>query len=292
MGSSKKPLFLISLTIFAFFFNPLIATDNTNLVFKGCAAQKFQDPSGSQNLKVALATLVSQSAEKNFSTTTTGDGQNAIMGLYQCRGDLTNTQCYDCVSKISGVASKLCGKAIAARVQLSGCYLKYEVVGFNQVSETELLYRVCGSTRASGTGFDGKRETAFDMATDGIKSGGLFYTGTYESVYVLGQCEGDLASGDCVDCVKSAFERAKSECGDSVSAQLYLNKCYISYTYYPNGVPSVSSASGTRQHTQRTVAIAVGGVAALGLLIVILMFIRSLMKKKSRSSSGKHGGWN
>lgn len=152
------------------------------------------------------------------------------------------------------MADKLCGRAIAARIQLSGCYLRYEVVGFKQVSDTELLYKACGSRQASANGFEQKRDTAFGMVESGIKSdgaeaGGLFYTGSYESVYVLGQCEGDLSGDSCVDCVKGAVDRAKTECGDSISAQVYLQKCYISYSYYPDGVPSMSSASGKVRET-------------------------------------------
>ncbi|KAH1129012.1 hypothetical protein J1N35_000390 [Gossypium stocksii] len=293
---------LFSVTIFGggsfTFFT--IAADDTNLVFKGCANQKFQDPSGVylQNLKNLMSTLVSQSSQKTFSTTSSGEDPYAIMGLYQCRGDLTPSQCYTCVSKIPEMSDKLCGSAVAARVQLSGCYLRYEVVGFKQVPGTEFLYKVCGSSRARGTEFESRRDAAFNMAENGVKSGGggggggssLFYTGNYQSVYVLGQCEGDLAAGDCGDCVKSAFETAKDDCGDSVSGQVYLHKCYISYSYYSNGVPTISSPSatgtgaeagtGTKQHAQRTVAIAVGGVAALGFIIVCLMFLKSVFKKR------------
>ena len=42
---------------------------------------------------------------------------------------------------------------------------------------------------------------------------------------------------------------------------------------------------GSTHNTQRTVALAVGGFAALAFLIVCLLFVRSVMKKK-----GKHGG--
>lgn len=222
-------------------------SDITTLVFKGCAQQSFPDPSGvySQNLKTLFSSLVSQSSQKAFATSTFGDGQTAFMGLYQCRGDLSLSQCYTCVSKIPEMADKLCNRAVAARVQLSGCYLRYEVIGFKQVPETEFLYKYCGSTQASGTGFEQRRDAALSMVTDGVKKSALFYTGSYEQVYILGQCEGDLASNDCGDCVKGAADTAKNECGDSISVQVYLQKCYISYRYYPNGVPRPDSSSSS-----------------------------------------------
>ncbi|KAM7256497.1 hypothetical protein ACFE04_012238 [Oxalis oulophora] len=288
----------------------------TNFIFKGCANQNFQDQSGPKNLNTLLTTLTQQSSQKSFSTATAGDGATTVTGLYQCRGDLTLSQCNSCVEQIPSLLKKHCGDggdgataAEAARIQLNGCYLMYEVVGFRETEATELLYKVCGSQSGGGVA-----EGAVDMVINGVKSNGGFYTGSYGNgtVYVLGQCEGDLSSGDCGDCVKIGFDSVKSQCGgggnNSVgSAQIYLNKCYISFRYYPNGVPKISDGDGgadssssgmvTKRHTQRTVALAVGGTAALGFLVVIFLFVISALKKKqttsSSSSSKKHGGgWN
>ncbi|CAI8614392.1 unnamed protein product [Vicia faba] len=257
----------------------VFTADNTNVVYKGCSQQKLQQQS-SQNLQSLLSSLVSASGQKTFAATTTGD----VTGAYQCRGDLSTSDCYLCVSKIPSKISKLCGNVAAVRIQLSGCYLRYEVVGFKQVPMTQFLYKVCGSRKVDdGVGFEAKRDSAFGMVESGVKSGGsLFYTGSYMSLYVLGQCEGSLGNNDCSDCVKSAQEQAKLECGDSTSAQIYLYSCFISYSFYPNGVsgsPS-SSGSGGNPHTERTVALAVGGVAGFGFLIVCLMFLKSVLKKR------------
>ncbi|PPR97238.1 hypothetical protein GOBAR_AA23431 [Gossypium barbadense] len=225
---------LVSITIFLGSF-PFVATaaDYTNLVFKGCADQKFQDPSGLylQNLKNLMQDLVSQSSQRTFSTAASGEDPNAINGLYQCRGDLSTSQCYSCVSKIPKISDKVCGKAVAARVQLSGCYLRYEIAGFKQVPETEFLYKVCGSSSSGRTEFEKRRETAFNMAEEGVKSGSsLFYTGDYQSVYVLAQCQGDMGTANCGDCVKTAFETHSFICTNAtlviatipMEFQLYL----------------------------------------------------------------------
>ncbi|MED6162068.1 hypothetical protein PIB30_066854 [Stylosanthes scabra] len=268
--------------------------DNTHLVYKGCSDQKLHDPSGvfSQNLKSLLVSLVSQSSQKPFFTTNSGTGQNnVIMGLYQCRGDLSNTACYNCVSKVPYILDNLCGKVVAARIQLSGCYLRYEIVGYKQVPETQLLYKVCSSKQANGDdgdGFEEKRESAFGLVENGVKSsngGKLFYSGSCQSLYVLGQCEGDLAIDDCGDCVKSAEEQAKAECGESFAAQIYLNKCFLTYSFYPKGVSSTMSSSttgslGQENNTQKTAAIAVGIFAAIGFSLAFLLCVKSMMKKR------------
>lgn len=256
MGSSLLSPFPISFSLLflSLAFSTIIASSaaaaaadtTTALIYKGCADQKFQDPTGaySQTLTTLLNTLVTQSSTAKFYKTTTGNGQSAFLGLFQCRGDLTNSECNSCVGKIPDMTQKLCGKAIAARVQLGGCYLRYEVSGFQQFGSTKLLYKICGSGRASGSGFEERLDSALGEVVKGVGSGNGFYAGGFQSVYVLGQCEGDLGSGDCGECVKSAVEQVKSECGSSISGQIYLQQCYISYSYYPSGVPNDKSPPG------------------------------------------------
>ncbi|XP_073064646.1 plasmodesmata-located protein 2-like isoform X2 [Primulina eburnea] len=247
---------LLCCLILSLFFVFVSSTDITDLVFEGCADLKFQDFNGvyRQTLKNLLETLKSQSSATKFYKTTSGDGPSAINGAFQCRGDLSNGDCNICVAKAPDLAENLCGQAIAARVQLNGCYLRYEISGFRQVSGTELLYKICGSNRASGSGFGDRLDMALGEIVKGLASGNSgFFATQYQSVYVLGQCEGDLSSGDCVSCVKSAVDKAKLECGSSISAQIYLRECYVSYTYYPNGVTnrqSPLSLSGKKAEIQ------------------------------------------
>uniref|UniRef100_A0A803LAA0 Gnk2-homologous domain-containing protein n=2 Tax=Chenopodium quinoa TaxID=63459 RepID=A0A803LAA0_CHEQI len=161
--------------------------------------------------------------------------------------------------------------------------MRFEIVGFKQVSSTELLYKYCKKGDiGSGVGFEGRRDSAFEEVESGVVNGGGFKAASFESVYVLGQCEGDLVGSECGECVKTGLERVKAECGDAVSGQVYLNQCYISYTYYPNGVDGEKASSpGTRHGTAKTVAIVVGGTAAAGFVVVILLFTKSVLKKKS-----------
>lgn len=286
---SLKPIFplvfLISFTIFKF----SSSADTTNFIFKGCANQNFQDPSGvySQTLKTLFTSLISQSSTTKFYKTTSGQGQSSISGLFQCRGDLNDLDCNNCVSNAHQLFDKMCGPTIAARIHLSGCYIRYEISGFKQASATDLLYKVCGSTRVHGSGFDQKLSSALGQVEKGVVSRNGFYTGEYENIYVLGQCEGDLVGGDCVDCVQSAEQKAKSDCGDFVLGQIFLQQCYLTYSYRPDGVPGTlpsdtgrSKGKGMGQNTQKTVAIVVGGLVGSGLFIACLLVLRSAFKKK------------
>lgn len=240
------PLFLVILAILHLTPLSKSAPDYTNIVYKGCAKQVLSDPTGvySQALSSLFGTLIAQSSKAKFFKTTSGSGQTTITGLFQCRGDLSNVDCYNCVSRLPILIDKLCGKPIAARMQLYGCYMLYEVAGFSQISGMEMLYKSCSGTNVGGAGFEERRDTALSSLENGMSSsGGGFYTTSYESVYVLGQCEGDVGASDCGECVKNAVQRAQVECGSSISGQIYLHKCFISYSYYPNGVPKKSSSA-------------------------------------------------
>ncbi|KAL9685300.1 hypothetical protein QQ045_022748 [Rhodiola kirilowii] len=284
-------------SVILIFFSISYAADYTAYVYKGCAQQKFPDPSDPYTATITslFNTLVPQSLTTAFASATAGQGPTAITGLYQCRGDLKPTECHDCVSQLLALSFKFCDKAVAARVQLAGCYSRYEVAGFQQVADTEFLYRKCGSGRVAGSEFGRSRDVVFGMVEKGVVGNGGFYAGEYEDVYSLGQCEGDLGTEDCGKCVNLALSDLKSGCGDVVNGQSYLLKCYASYSYYANGVPSVvdsettaapSGAGGRKGGAQRTTAIVVGGVAVLGFVIACLLFLKSVFKRKEKKQGG------
>ncbi|MED6209008.1 Plasmodesmata-located protein 2 [Stylosanthes scabra] len=264
------------------------SSDYSTLVYKGCSKETFTDPNGSysQSLSQLFGTLVSQSTRTKFYKATSG----SITGLFQCRGDLSGRDCYSCVSRLPVLSGKLCGKTAAARVQLLGCYMLYEVSGFSEISGMQLLYKTCGATSAAGTGFQERRGTAFSSMENGVVGGHGFYATSYQGVYLMGQCEGDVGDSDCGECVKSAAEKTEAECGNAISGQVFLHKCFISYRYYPNGVPRSSSSSyggssfsygssSSGQNPGKTAAIILGGAAGVAFFVILLLFARNLKKK-------------
>ncbi|CAO2821576.1 unnamed protein product [Amaranthus hypochondriacus] len=267
------------------------APDYTTLVYKGCAKQPLSDPNGlfSQSLSALFSSLIQQSSRSKYYKTTSGGSQSTISGLFQCRGDLSYADCYNCVSKLPQLSDQLCGKVSSARVQLLGCYMVYEVSGSTQISGLQMLFKACSATNVAGSGFEMRRDSALTLMENGIgngKSNG-FYTTNYEGVYVMGQCQGDLSTTDCAQCIKAAVQKSQIECGSSLSGQVYLYKCFITYNYYPNGVPTKSSSyssggysGGSGQTTGKTVAIIVGVTAGVGFLIILVLFLRGLKKKK------------
>ncbi|KAL5990343.1 hypothetical protein ACLOJK_011243 [Asimina triloba] len=272
-------LFLAFLAVFLLHTPRASAADLLDFAFKGCAEQTSSDISGFQdNLSGLLNAFVAQASSAKFFKISAGSGQSSVSGLFQCRGDLSNDACRTCVRRIVDKSSDYCGRSVAVRIQLAGCYINYEIAGSQQDSGTKMLYKTCSRSQAS---FEEKRDTAFAAVQGGIAAGNGFYVTTYGSVFAIAQCEGDLSAGDCGECVKEAVQQAQAECGSSTSGQIYLSRCYISYTYYPNGVPGHSKGSG--QDTGKTVAIVFGGAFALFFVVICLLFLRSLRKKRDGS---------
>ncbi|OEL33889.1 Cysteine-rich repeat secretory protein 11 [Dichanthelium oligosanthes] len=114
---------------------------------------------------------------------------------FQCRGDLSCSDCASCVSRAMSSWRDVCGTSVAAQVQLVGCLTLYEVSGFpQQVSGVQMLFKTYCMGSGGGGDFEMRRDTAFAALQGGVAT-------SYQVVYAMAQCEADLSMGDCGQCV-------------------------------------------------------------------------------------------
>uniref|UniRef100_A0A7N0U614 Gnk2-homologous domain-containing protein n=1 Tax=Kalanchoe fedtschenkoi TaxID=63787 RepID=A0A7N0U614_KALFE len=256
------------------------ASDYTALVYRGCGKEGASPGQYSEALRSLLDSLVAQSSQVKFRAT---NASAPVSGLFQCRGDLSNSECHDCVSQAQQMAVSVCGDAAtAARVQFSGCYVLYSASGVSLNYGSELLYKACSATDVAGAGFEERRDMALQTMSDQVSKTHGFYATVFESVYVLAQCEGDVDDGDCGECVKTAVQKAQVECGSSIGGEAYLDKCFITYSYTPNGVPktaSVSSSTGSTTNKRTTADFILICAAVAGTVVVCMVLARSRRKK-------------
>lgn len=257
--SSPSNLQILTL-LFLFHLITPASSDSTAFVFKKCAtATQSQNPQFgySQTLDSLFAQLTAQSSQSSFFKTMElignqnhDDDTAIISGLFQCRQDLTTQdQCLRCVQSLPQMFTTMCGHSTAARVQLEGCYAQYETEGSDQSGsnnvvddqDLQVLHVVCGEAREKDH-IDGddnyyamELEGAFGALESGIQNSvnNGFYSGRYESVEMMAQCEGDVERCECSECVSDAVQVAQRQCLASLSAQIYLQKCFITYTYHP-----------------------------------------------------------
>ncbi|CAL1382587.1 unnamed protein product [Linum trigynum] len=236
--------------------NPYSGTssDSSSLVYTKCANQSFTGATEAyhRTLSALYQQLLTESYRSKFFKSTAGDENLGISGLFQCRGDLGNDDCQHCVGGLPETLGSRCGQAVAARVQLSGCYLRYETDGFPEHElwpseggggrsddyESELLHEKCSSKSDNSSDFKTAREAAFAAVEAQLAKAEVgFCEKEIEHVQVVAQCEGGLGACDCGQCVHAAAEIAEEKCGSSVTGEVYLSKCYLSYSYDSEGQP-------------------------------------------------------
>ncbi|XP_023641988.1 cysteine-rich repeat secretory protein 39 isoform X2 [Capsella rubella] len=249
-----------------------------------------------QALSSFLRKLESESYRSKFYKTLVGNEQHAVSGWFQCREDYPSEICHRCVSDLRDISYRVCGNATSARVHLRGCHLiyKFERVETHsaqasnhhnhklfETPEHGLIHKVCdGATAETFAGFEEMKTEALTVAETGVVDGHGFYEDSYKLLHVVAQCDGHVEACDCGECVSAAAAAAAEECPWSIAGQIYLEGCYVGYTYHPHESPDDSyHEEDSKVNTEKSLAIVVGGVAALVLVAIFFMFLKSLRKK-------------
>lgn len=239
MDSSRNPsIFQVLIPCFVLILHSVSALiiDNQKLVYSQCPNQTSPNPSHFPLLSNLFQEFIAQSSKSRFFETIVADEKTAISGTFQCRNDLSPDECRSCVSKFPVMSTDACGKNIPARIQLSGCYAHYqeEEDGAETNSRPDqLLHMACSKHKIKRSGFEEMKYAAFAALESGVISGNGFCEMTYESIHVVAQCADSLGKCDCGECVNNAVQIAgEDECRYSVSGEIYLDSCFISYDYY------------------------------------------------------------
>lgn len=97
----------------------------------------------------------------------------------------------------------------------------------------QVLHRACSRGRIRKSGFEEMKNAAFAAVESGVMmSENGFCEITYESIHVVAQCAGRLGRCDCSECVGYAVRiGGEDECRYSVSGEVYMDRCFISYDY-------------------------------------------------------------
>ncbi|KAH6803977.1 hypothetical protein C2S51_032224, partial [Perilla frutescens var. frutescens] len=265
-----------------------LITENHQVVYTQCSNKTSSNPSHVSLLTNLSQQFITQSSKSSFFQTVVADEKTAISGSFQCRNDLTPDECRSCVSKFSDLSKKSCGKDLPTRIQLHGCYARYEEEEDGDddqpVANTgpdQILHRDCSKRKIKKSGFEEMKYAAFVALESGVMSENRFCEMTYESIHVVAQCNGKVGSiCDCGDCINNAVRIAgEDECRYSVSGEIYLDSCSLSYDYRDDGRFGTYKDGG--DSSPKVVAFVVGGLAILALGIGFCnYFSRSCGKKK------------
>ncbi|XP_075476010.1 plasmodesmata-located protein 2-like [Primulina tabacum] len=266
----------------------LISSDNYHkLIYKQCSNKTNPNNLSHSSLLAKLfQDFISQSSKSKFFETIVYDNyETSISGTYQCRKDLTTDECHNCVSKFPQLSNELCSNnnEIPSRIQLLGCYARYEEDGPENENEPgiQILHKSCSEYKVKrNSGFEEMKNAALFALESAVLSGNGFCQMNYESFGLMAECAANLRGCDCGECVNNAVQICEEECGNSVYAELYLEGCFVSYEYYGDrGIGSNSfEGNGIGGRTAKLVAIGIGAAILSGVILCFL--IRSFRKKR------------
>lgn len=203
-----------------------------SLTYVGCSQQRYISGTPYEsNVNSVLASLVNSATFTNFNNfkiSLPGSTQNDIVyGLFQCRGDLTTSDCHQCVANAVSRLGSLCGSASGGTLQYEGCFIKYDNSPFLGVEDKSVVYSKCGPSIAGESDVLTRKDAVLSYLTG---AGQYFRVGGSGEVQGMTQCVQDLTTGECQDCLSEAIQRLKNECGDSAWGHMYLGKCYARYS--------------------------------------------------------------
>ncbi|KAL6969996.1 hypothetical protein U1Q18_029705 [Sarracenia purpurea var. burkii] len=212
--------------------HPSSSSSTQPFLYVGCSQLKYAHGTAYESNVNSLLTSLVNSASictfNNFKISVPGSGPNDVVyGLFQCRGDLQNSTCRDCVARAVSQLGVLCVDSTGGGLQLEGCFVKYDRNPFLGVEDKTVVLKKCGPS----IGYDSDALTRFDAVMDYLAAGGQFFrVGGSGKVQGMAQCVQDLSVGLCQDCLSEAIGQLKSNCGSAAWGDLFLGKCYARFS--------------------------------------------------------------
>lgn len=226
--SSPLWVFLIILSHFA---SPSTSALDS-FIYVGCSQLKYNPgtpyESNVNSILTSIVNSASFSSFNNFKISLPGSASSDVVyGLFQCRGDLSNSDCHDCVSNAVSRLGASCVGASGGALQLEGCFVRYDNTSFLGAQDKTVVSDKCGPS----IGDDSDLLTRRDAVLSYLMAGGQFFrVGGSGKVQGLAQCVQDLSMSECQDCLLEAIQRLKNQCGSSAWGDMFLGKCYARYS--------------------------------------------------------------
>ncbi|XP_027353743.1 cysteine-rich receptor-like protein kinase 10 [Abrus precatorius] len=169
----------------------------------------------------------------------TSGGDDAVYGLYDCRGDVVGYFCQFCVSTARREVLQRCPNRVSAIIWYDFCILRYSNENFFGNVTTYPSWHEVGSRNTSSAveiqkGEDFMR-SLIRKATK--ETNQLFYMDGFnlsstERRYGLVQCSRDLTNEGCRQCLEAMLAQVPKCCEQKVGWQVLAASCLIKYDDY------------------------------------------------------------
>ncbi|XP_070662134.1 cysteine-rich receptor-like protein kinase 10 isoform X3 [Malus domestica] len=270
------------------------------------------------NVNRLLSTLSSNSNRSTgFYNATVQTPNNAVYGLFLCRGDVVGTDaCETCVATVTAEAPQRCPVEKQVVIGYDDCMLRYSNESFfSTATESPRLYMSNNKNATDPTRFNQVLAASMNMvATEAANDADKFATNQANvsgliSVYSLGQCTQDLSEADCNRCLRLAIAQLPNCCNGKLGGRVLFPSCHVRYEVYPfyakNSMSAPEPAPGpppplpppptgkSKTPTSTIVAIAVPiSVSVLLFVVGYCCITRRARKKYNQAAADEPSGEN
>eukprot|EP01018_Ginkgo_biloba_P008791 Gb_20960 [translate_table: standard] len=227
-----------------------------------------------RNYVVAMKSISAQNDLHRFGVQKEGNDSNSIYALFQCREDLSHTDCSLCFSEARTQVSAKCTLYSGGRIYMDGCFLRYHTRSFFNQTMDAADTKICGSQKSiQPQSFLRSTQKLLNIITTQTLEKGDFSVGSTDGpstkIYALAECWKTLSKPLCRDCILNASAKILS-CSPSFQGQALNAGCYMRYDTSPFFNLTSQSAASTSGDYVRQLGKLIAWVAdspCLGLLI-------------------------
>ncbi|RXH94002.1 hypothetical protein DVH24_016069 [Malus domestica] len=235
----------ILLLIFSIFTLPSFLTSKeAEYLYHVCSNTTTFTPNSifQSNVNHLLSTLSSNAnSSTGFYNDTVQTTNNAVYGLFLCRGDVAGTDaCETCVANATAEAPQRCPIEKEAVIWYDDCMLRYSYESFFSTSaENPGVFltntqNVTEQTRFNQVLAASMNEVATEAANDAYKFAAKQTKFSDQiTLYSLGQCTQDLSAAVCDRCFGVAIAQLPSCCSGKQGGRVLFPSCNVRYEIYP-----------------------------------------------------------
>ena len=177
-----------------------------------------------------------------YSNATEGDYPDKVYGLYNCRFDVSNDVCQDCIKVAIHTIVTNCTGAKEAIVWYDRCMVRFSNISFVSTLETEDFVCVCNRMNVTDPyKFSNILAQSFRDLIQNVTSRNSKYpdaaqkvnASSIDKLNTLVQCIPYLSKSDCNICLRGSVSEIPNFCYGKRGGQVLTPSCNIRYELYP-----------------------------------------------------------
>ncbi|XP_021846121.2 cysteine-rich receptor-like protein kinase 25 isoform X2 [Spinacia oleracea] len=226
---------------------------------KGCSNQGYYNEGSiyQHNLNRLLSSLSSQPSSRKFYNSSAGDIPNKVYGLYQCREDLSQDVCNECVQVATKKITQVCSLYGEAIVWYDECMVRYANRSIFSLCETSpaktASYQdsVSNDYEKFALVVNETLKTVIDQAVRNTTRG--HFASTYanwtliDKMYCFALCTADIDESYCKNCLAIGFSNMSEYYSITTGVTLYYPSCQLGFDTELDKMPHVPVVPGQAQ---------------------------------------------